>query len=207
MNAIQILIYIHAGLGGIALLSGFGAGVTIKGGEFHKRFGAIFHNTMLASIVISLVVAMLPGHFNPFLFSIGIFSAYATRMGKRVLKTHRPDFYVMQDRILIIIMAINSLAMIFVPIVYLGQINWILFIFGIMGIISAYIDWQLFQDLEKIHTNRVRLHLNKIIGGYIAAITAFIVVNKLLPGYWAWFFPTIIGTIYAIYWNRRHAKK
>ena len=41
-ETIQILIYIHAGFGGIALLSGLLSLIAKKGKEIHKKSGLIF---------------------------------------------------------------------------------------------------------------------------------------------------------------------
>jgi hypothetical protein len=42
-----------------------------------------------------------------------------------------------------------------------------------------------------------------MIGGYIAAVTAFVVVNNMFPSFWGWFAPTLVGVPYILYWNRR----
>ena len=37
-------------------------------------------------------------------------------------------------------------------------------------------------------------------GGYIAAVTAFFVVNEILPGIANWFVPGVIGGAYIAWW-------
>ena len=44
-------------------------------------------------------------------------------------------------------------------------------------------------------------------GGYIAAVSAFFVVNQILPGIWNWFVPGIIGSGYITYWMIKLNKK
>ena len=44
-------------------------------------------------------------------------------------------------------------------------------------------------------------------GGYIAAFTAFVVVNQILPGVYGWLTPTALGTIYIMYWNKKIKNK
>ena len=68
--------YIHAPLGGIALLSGGISLVSKKGSPLHKKSGKVFFYSMLLSAFSALVVSVLPNHKSPFLFSIGIFSSY-----------------------------------------------------------------------------------------------------------------------------------
>lgn len=48
---IQILILIHLGFGGIALVSGLFALIVIKGSKIHKKSGIVFFYTMLASAI------------------------------------------------------------------------------------------------------------------------------------------------------------
>ena len=73
---IRIFILTHAAFGGIAMLSGTVAVITKKGSSIHKKSGKLFYYSMLLSISMSLIIAILPGHESAFLFFIGIFSAY-----------------------------------------------------------------------------------------------------------------------------------
>ena len=50
-------------------------------------------------------------------------------------------------------------------------------------------------------------HISKMSGGYIAAVTAFVVVNEFIPGIYGWLSPTVIGTIYIVYHQMRFRKK
>lgn len=48
------------------------------------------------------------------------------------------------------------------------------------------------------------MHIGKITGGYIAATTAFVVVNNtFLPPLLAWLAPGVLGNIYIVYWIRK----
>ena len=42
-----------------------------------------------------------------------------------------------------------------------------------------------------------------MIGGYIAASTAFVVVNEFFPSFYGWFIPGIIGGFFIAYWLRK----
>ena len=68
-------------------------------------------------------------------------------------------------------------------------------------------DLKLFQDIQRIKKNWLKLHLGKMTGGYIAAVSAFFVVNQILPGIWNWFVPGIIGSGYITYWMIKLNKK
>jgi hypothetical protein len=203
MDLFKILLYTHATLGGIALISGFIAAILSKGSRWHIKMGATFHNTMLGSIFLSLIIACLPEHINPFLFCIGIFSAYSVIAGKRCLKSNKPNFNIKTDTYLAYSIIIVGVIMISVGIYLKGDLQIILSIFGVLAIISGYSDYKAYINIELYKSNRIEHHIRKITGGYVAAFTAFMVVNGLLPGLWSWFLPTVIGAIYAIYWTRK----
>lgn len=201
MNWTKILIYSHAIFGGIALAAGLASAISVKGSKFHKRMGSIFHHSMVISILISLMIAILPAHFNPFLFGIGVFSIYSVIMGKRCLKFTNPNHNLYIDKLLAYILLFNCFLMIGIPFILNGKLNIILAIFGAIGILFGTLDLRLYLNPEQMKADRLKLHINKMSGGYIAAVTAFLVVNELLPGYWAWFTPTILGSLYATYYN------
>ena len=85
------MIYIHAALGGIALISGGAALIARKGKRIHNMSGKVFYITMLSSAALALIIAIMPGHENPFLFCIGLFSSYFIITGYRSLKFRRKD--------------------------------------------------------------------------------------------------------------------
>ncbi|MBK8698615.1 MAG: hypothetical protein IPN29_03380 [Saprospiraceae bacterium] len=71
---IDYKITIHASLGALALMAGMVALMARKGSRYHKKAGKIFLYAMLFSAVLAMIIALMPGHENAFLFSIGIFS-------------------------------------------------------------------------------------------------------------------------------------
>lgn len=207
MDTVKILIYFHASLGGLALLAGFIAAMTTKGSKTHKKFGSVFHHSMVISVLISIFIALIPSHFNPFLLGIGVFSLYSVISGRRCLKVLKPNYNLIPDKVLAYGLLVNSVLMIGLPLILTREINIILAVFGILGLLAGIRDLIAFQNFEQLKRDRIKHHINKISGGYIAAVTAFLVVNELLPGYWAWFTPTVIGSLYATYFNFQWQKK
>lgn len=201
MDSIQFLIYVHAAFGGIALLSGLIAAISIKGSKLHKKIGTGFHHSMVVAVSVSILISLIPSHFNPFLLGIGIFSLYSVISGRRCLKVLKPNYSLRIDKFLAYVLLINSVLMIGLPLILTREINIILAVFGILGLLAGIRDLIAFQNFEQLKRDRIKHHINKISGGYIAAITAFLVVNEVLPGYWAWFMPTVIGSLYATYYN------
>lgn len=204
----EILIYyIHAPLGGIALLSGGIALVAIKGKSLHKKSGKIFFYSMLISAITAFVISVLPKHESPFLFSIGLFSTYFLVSGLRSLNYKKKEFQLGLDKMIAYIISLISIAMIIYPIVLYGNFNIILAVFGLIGIVFGIRDIMFFRDAKQLKKRWLKLHLGKMMGGYIAAVSAFFVVNHILPGVWNWFVPGIIGSIYISFWMKKLKKK
>lgn len=200
---IQILILIHLGFGGIALVSGLFALIVIKGSKIHKKSGIVFFYTMLASAIVALLISFLPNHHSPFLFSIGIFSIYFLLIGYRSLRFKRRNVGSKNEKILSWAMAFVGVGMIVIPLITNGVLNIVLTVFGLTGLIFALRNIKLYQNPEKLQKNWLKLHLGNMIGGYIAAVTAFVVVNEFFPSFYGWFIPGIIGGTFIIYWIRK----
>lgn len=203
----DILIIAHAVLGGIALLSGFIALASRKGLKYHRTSGKVFYYSMLSSAILALVISWLPGHTSPFLFAIGIFSSYFILLGYRALRLKNTAPKLFPDKFLVLILFITSVLMIALPPILIGKIHIVLTVFGLAGLAFAIRDWKMFSKNTALGKNYLAYHLGNMIGAYIAATTAFIVVNQLLPGIYAWFTPGLIGGIYIGYWLNKLKKK
>ncbi len=197
---IQIVILIHAAFGGIALLSGLVAIIAKKGSLIHKKSGCFFFFSMLISAIIAMFIAVLPKHENPFLFAIGVFSNYLIFTGYRALRFKKAIPDLKSDKIISTIMLATGILMIVLPVLFTKSINIVLTVFGIIAITLSYRDLQLYKNQERLKKAWLKLHLGKMIGGYIAAITAFVVVNNYFSGIYGWLVPTIFGVPYIFYW-------
>ena len=197
----EILIYfIHAPLGGIALLAGGISLIAKKGNNVHKKSGRVFFFSMLFSAISAFIISVLPNHESPFLFSIGLFSTYFLISGLRSLKFKQKDFQLKTEKIIAYLITLTGIVMILYPVLLFSKLNIILTVFGVVGIVFGLRDLKLFKDIKRLKKNWLKLHLGKMTGGYIAATSAFFVVNQILPGIWNWFVPGIIGSGYITYW-------
>ena len=204
---IQLGIIIHAVLGGLALLSGLIAIISKKGRLVHKKSGIIFYYAMIASGVSAIVIALMPKHENPFLIAIGIFSLYFVVSGYRALTYKKVNTSIKIDKTISIAMLVTGILMIALPPIISQSINLVLLAFGVTGILFAMRDLKLYKNREQLKKGWLKLYLGKMLGGYISATTAFVVVNNFFPGVYNWFIPGIIGAIYIIYWMRKIDKK
>jgi uncharacterized membrane protein len=204
---IQIFIYFHALFGGIALVSGFISLLSQKGKNTHKKLGKLFYYTMLLSAISAMIISVLPKHQSPFLFSIGIFSSYFILTGYRALRFKKSDVNLKNDKIISGIMLATGLVMILYNPLVNQSINIVLTAFGLVGLIFSSRDLILFKNKTRLKSVWLKLHLGKMLGGYISATTAFVVVNEFFPSFYGWFIPGTIGAFYIVYWMRRVDKK
>ena len=200
MEMAQPIIYLHAITGGIALISGGVALASRKGKTVHRSGGRVFFCTMLISALTSLIIAILPGHKSPFLFCVGIFSVYFLIAGYRALRYKKNSERLTYDKLLSILILITSAAMLLYPLLIEGVINIVLSVFAIVGLVFGIKDFMNYRKPGRLQQNWLRIHLGKMTGAYIAAVSAFLVVNQFLPTLYNWFLPTVFGTIYITYW-------
>ncbi|MFT4663744.1 MAG: putative membrane protein [Gammaproteobacteria bacterium] len=204
---VEIFIFTHASFGGIALLTGAIALIARKGNKVHRKSGKIFFYSMLTSALLAFVISVLPNHESPFLFSIGVFSTYFLISGYRSLAFRQKEIELKWDKVIAYIISITGLVMILYPLIIYAKLNIVLAIFGTVGLVFGIRDLILFKNVERVKKNWLKLHLGKMTGGYISAVSAFFVVNQILAGFWNWFVPGIIGGGYITYWMFKIAKK
>ncbi len=202
-TVVQFVIYAHAALGGIAFIAGALAVLTKKGSPLHKRTGKLFYYTMLISVLISLVIAVMPNHISPFLFSIGVLSIYLLVSGRRSLYIHQPTTDLRIDKIIAGIIILTGMTMIGSALMLYEHTHMVLLMFGIGSLLLGIQDLYIYSDPQRVLDNWLAAHLGKMMGGYIAAITALFVVNNVLPGTWNWYGPSIVGGLIIVYWKRQ----
>jgi len=181
----KIFIIIHAICGSIALIAGTLSMIFRKGQKWHKLTGKVFYIFMTATAVSALIVAVMPGHVNPFLFTIGVFTWYLVWTGNAALRYKNKDMNITFDKIVSLVMLFTGVGMVLYPYVVYGKIIIV------------------FRQPENLRKIWLRLHITKMIGGYIAAFTAFIVVTGAIPGIAGWLLPTAPGLAVIFYWVRK----
>lgn len=209
---IQYLIYLHAFLGGIGLLTGAVSIVSKKGGFLHVKSGKTFSVTMIGSALLSLFIAVMPSHENLFLFLIGVFTIYLVLAGNRALTLRYPKKQEANftDKGISGAMLLGSVAMLLVGGygVLNGLANSVLFLFfGVFGIILTVTDFNNFRKFKEDKNIWLKSHIGRIVGALIASVTAFLVAGLNFKNIIAWTIPTIAGTIFIVFWTRKVAKR
>ena len=205
-RTITIAIYIHAFLGGVGLITGIANMVVKKGGRLHKRLGRVFAIAMIASCLIILPIACLPGHESLFLFLISLFTIYLVLIGRRAL-TFKSRQKLKADAIdlsISMIMALFSILMIgYGAYGFFATVsNSILYlIFGGLGLFLTIKNFVFYKNYKDVKTAWLTTHLTHMIAALIASITAFIVAGLKFWTLTAWVLPSVIGTVLIIYWR------
>ena len=209
-NLVKIIIYIHAFFGGIGLLAGTAVMFAKKGNQLHAKLGKIFSLGMLISSLLSLIICSMPNHHNSFLLMIGIFTIYMILMGNRVLNYKRKNYENKLDKVISGVMFLASIVMIIfgiIPLFTQNSIGILFLIFGGLGAFMAYRDFIFYKNPERFK-KWTNVHVGKMVGAYIASVTAFLVAGAGFGGnLYVWILPTIIGTFYIVYWLKKLNKK
>lgn len=208
----KILLTIHIAAGTVGLLSGTFILIRPKGDQQHKLVGKVFAVGMLIASIVALIISLM--HSNYFLFIVGVFTIYLVGTGWRYLqlkqlnKEQTPKII---DWLLLIGMAIFAVLFVIFGACLFGKSNnfgIVLFSFGMISSLMVLSDLKTFQGKIKYKNYWLLLHLQRMIGAYIASFTAFLVVNnQYLPPILAWLLPTIIFTPLIIFWSRQYSIK
>jgi len=204
----QLALYTHIISGGVALVSGTVAMGTKKGNKNHKLAGKFFYYSMWLVIILALYISIIKG--LSFLLHVAIFAFFQNYNGFRAIKnkTLKPHVF---DWFILIVAGINAAFMLYSEqpvLIAFGCISVLLF----FSQIKTYISVLKGKELSKLLW--LNQHIGMMIGSYIAAFTAFIVVNTamLFPSQSmtihiiAWLSPTIILVPLLIYWQNKYAK-
>ncbi len=200
-NIISAFLIFHVAGGATSLISGLVAMLTQKGGKIHRLAGKIYFWGMTAVFIGAVVVAI--AHHNDFLLMVGFFSYYMTVRGYRILslkKLNTGQRAEVLDWIITIVSGIFILVLLVWGVWALTNglgMGTVALVFGAIGATFLVNDVRSFFNPPKEKMHWWYTHISSMGGSYIAAFTAFVVVNIQLPQYqWVlWILPSIIGGI------------
>lgn len=197
--------WVHIGAGAFALVSGALALLVKKGSVLHKRVGVVFFVSMLLCGTASLVLAFMSD--KDFLLVVGVFSLYLTLAGFNALRVLRSSAARVSGQLLSATMALGVAGFIVLGIDSLQQSNTtggvVLLVFAAL---AGFLVWQDYQFFRFNRYNPLTLHIGRMVGAWIAAFSAFLVVNGTLqPPLLNWLLPTAIGVPVIVFWIRKKA--
>jgi uncharacterized membrane protein len=187
-----------------------------KGDKSHKVIGKIFSYSMLTAGISSFVLSIL--HPNYFLFMVGAFTVYLVGTGHRYIFSkmlgngQSPKSI---DWVITIGMLAASLLFVGLGVKHLlsnNNFGIVYIIFGTLGTRFVKTDFDNYRGKVKAKNYWLLAHLQRMTGAYIAAITAFLVVNAkyspiVLPSVVVWLLPTAILTPLIFSWSRKYKVK
>ena len=213
---LPVLMITHISGGTLALLSGIIPMVVNKGNKAHRLFGKVFFMGMTVVFLTAFAVSIIKN--IPFLLLISIFSYYSVANGYRSLylkKLHKGQKATIVDWVLNIVAGIFILGMVVWGAYLIGtntnpQMGTVSLVFGLLGCRGIYTTIGHFTKLPTSKTIWIEGHIAGMVGGYIASVTAFLVVNNEkyigLPPVVAWLLPTALLVPYIVYWTRKYKK-
>lgn len=195
------MLVLHIIAGSIGLILGTFILIRKKGDKVHKLLGKIFSIAMVTTGLSAFALSYI--NTNVFLFIVGVFTIYLTISGNRmlylknILKGQKPQFI---DYSITSLMLLASIAFLYLGILNVLKANnfgIVLILFGSISLVLCYKDFLIYSNkiIDKLYW--LKNHIGRMTGSYIAALTAFIVVNNtFIPPVIAWSLPGIIGTIF-----------
>jgi len=215
-TVIKGFLWIHVLAGTLALVVAPIALVTAKGGPAHRRWGKVYFWAMAVVAATAVVVAYWRSIL--FLMLTAVFSFYAALSGYRVLFRKRPDRgdgpkaldwaaagITMAASALLVFLGITK------PTPRFQELSTVAIVFGGVGLSLSGLDVRRFLRPPTDRMAWWYRHMANMIGSYIAAVTAFSVVNfHFLPTTVRWLWPTMVGTpliaIWITYYRMRFSK-
>ncbi len=211
----NILKAIHILGGSLLLLLGLVQLILPKHGKVHRALGQWYVAIMMMVCMTALYISaqsMLKGLTTGaiFLFSIGLFSLYGVLSGYLLgkFKTRRQLFL---GRAMVLLGAMIGAMLLTIAFRFWSSVGLICLPFGILQVLGTRQDWQYYWRRHKAmpHANQYWVfgHSGRMIGSYIACVTAFL-VNVVSCPYpiVLWLGPTVVGTICIIYFQRQLRK-
>lgn len=208
----SIFLILHVIGGAVGLLTGFINILRKKGDKKHVFIGKLFIGAMLTAGFSALVLSVL--HPNYFLFVVGIFTLYLIGTGNRYIYLKMLDNGQMPqliDWIITFTMLLAGLLFVSLGIFHLTKSNLfglVFATFGLFGLLFVRQDFANYRGKSDMKNYWLLAHLQRMTGGFIAALTAFLVVNaqyfpEQIPGFIFWLLPTVFLTPLIVRWSRK----
>jgi uncharacterized membrane protein len=205
---VRLLLFVHVAAGVTALISATATLFTRMGAQAHRTIGMTYVWSMFVITVTAIPVTFLRP--SVFLFVISVFSGYMALIGYR--RGRRNDTVNHIDRTAARIMLATAVLMIgygLLMVISAAPLGWALAAFGALGVQFGRED---LRDTTQPLPQRTKVarHLQRMLGGTIATITA-VLVTQVAPrvsndGFaetLIWLAPTLLLTPLIAVWSAR----
>lgn len=204
----KVILIIHIVFGSIGLITGTINIIRKKGDKPHFLVGKLFLISMIINAVAGFIMSIM--HNNIFLLIVAVFSFYMVCTGQRILslknllKNQKPKII---DHLLTFGMLLFGIGfIIYGSLMLLNHNNFgiVLLVFGLISIFMVRTDLKLYKGVTKYKNYWLLIHLQRMIGAYIASVTAFIVTNDNYNlGIIGWLLPTVILVPLIFKWSKQ----
>ena len=204
----QFLLVTHVLAGIIALLGAAVAIASKKGRALHRTTGKVYSIAMGYIVCSAFPLAILRP--NPFLFGVACFSGYLVWTGYRRATQRAPQLTrIDQWTLLAGIVVIAGIAIYGAYMVTNGEsLSVVLLVFAGGLTIFVVDDIQALRSGTLTGKFRIARHLQRMLGGTIATITAVLVAQVVpqlagtsIPPFVVWLTPTIILSPLIVWWS------
>lgn len=205
----KVFLYFHIAGGTLGLLAGTYITIAKKGDKLHKLVGKIFSVSMLGAGISSLILATI--HHINFLFAVGVFTIYLVGTGWRFLYFKHNPKPILIDWLLFVFMILGCIGFIYMGLISIVDKEYfgvIILIFAWRGASFLINDYKIYKGQYIAKNYWLLLHFQRMMGAYIASLTAFAVVNwpyKL--SFIAWLLPSIILVPLIVKWTNKYKIK
>lgn len=208
MEAVILSTHVVAGI--ISLVIGLMALLMRKGGIVHKGLGKIYFAAMTIIFFTGTYVSSIKSNY--FLLLIGFFSYYLVFTGIRYNKVKlisNISFIDVLTSIIFIFSFFGMYILAFIAVMH-GAYSFgiVTFVFALIGSSLMIRDVKFYVLKHPLPHSKVRIreHIGRMVGSYIAASTAFLVNNvHIKPELLVWLGPTALGIFVIMYFNKRYA--
>lgn len=216
----KITLWIHIAAGFTALTIGLVPMFAQKGGKAHVGSGKAFFWAMMLVAASAVLTFFIKPYSDSrlFLLFIGVFSFYLAYTGVAVVRYKQKTRAIRPvDRWLSLAGLAAGAAMVGLSVWFMIQgivfYGVLYVVFGVFQGRIALSDWRYYQNRSQSESPKIAwffTHMSRMLGAYIATVTAFCVVNGHhipLPGLVLWLAPGLIGGIGIGRWVRHYRKK
>jgi len=216
-SLVPFLLAIHVAAGALSLVVAPVAMVTAKGGPTHRRWGTVYYWAMAIVALTAVVLALWRP--NPFLALVALFSFYFAFTGVRTLRHKHPERgegATALDWGAAVLAMTASAALVVLGLLKPGavwvRLGTVAVVFGVLGLVFAGLQLRRFARPAADPMRWWFTHMSGMLGSYLAAVTAFSVVNfTFMPTTLRWLWPTLLGTpliaLWVTYYRRRFQRR